>query len=234
MSSDNEVSDVTCSKCQCNQTKEVMSGQTKTVTSGRVSPSLIQIKAESDEEVKRRIEAFIKNKRNEIDERNIREFISPFTTEAESSCARVEAMYVHREGGKSHIVLKHVDNADGPQTQNIQGNDFTKSVSRVPVSIQRAEAVEERLANMEAHLAISKDDKDVFSRLKALEGRINFLEGLSPEYFRSNLNPLMDNKSGLPTDNASNKPHKRKMPENLSDINKRIRFLKEVLRQKAR
>lgn len=224
MSNEEETSNSTCSNCQCSSTE-------KQKMTGRVSPSLIQIKAKSEEEVKRRIEAFIKNKRNEIDERNIREFISPLSTEAENSCARVEAVYVHREGGKNHIALKRVDNTYGPQTQALPGME---AVTKLPVSVQRAEAVEERLANMEAHLSLNKDGKDIYCRLKALESRIGFLEGLSPEYFRNGWNPHNENKASISKEDTSSRPQSKQMPESLSDINKRIRFLKEVLRQKAR
>ena len=212
------------------------SSSSQSQTSGRVSPSLIQIKATSDEEVRRRIQAFMQNKRNEIDERNIREFISPTSTDRDGSCARVEAVYVHREGGCGHIRLKRVENLSGPQTQQSHDTDNRGAVSsRLPVSVQRAEAIEERLANMEEHMALNSDHLDVFSRIKNLEKRISFLEGLSPEYFTNGKAPNSDNKkqSSAKTE-AARKPYSFQQPESLTDINKRIKFLKEVLKQKVR
>jgi len=199
----------------------------------RVNPDLIQIKAQSDDEIKRRIEAFMQSKRNEIDERNIREFISPFSSDHDSSCARVEAIYVHREGGKSHITLKKVTNTTGPQTQTSTSCDATPSTSRLPLSGQRVEALEERLVNMEAHLATSGDSLDVYARIRALEKRIGFLEGLSPEYFNNGKAPNSERKQSVKMETL-HKPPNMQQPENLSDINKRIRLLKEVLRQKTR
>lgn len=46
--------------------------------------------------------------------------------------------------------------------------------------------VEERIANLEGHLKIvhgAPVPKDVYTRIKQLEDRVLYLEGLSPEYF---------------------------------------------------
>ncbi|XP_005090811.1 MAP3K12-binding inhibitory protein 1 isoform X2 [Aplysia californica] len=225
--------DVTSNSASCTCEHQCCKSKRNEV-SGRVSPSLIQIKAESEDEVKRRIEAFMKSKRNEVDERNIREFISPFSLDSENSCARVEAVYVHREGGKSHIALKKVENLQGPQTQCHADSEGTKRSHQLPVSVQRAEAVEERLANMETHLCLTSDHMDVFSRIKALESRISFLEGISPEYFNNVKPSQLAKKQGHIKEETQDKSHNASEPESLSDINKRIRFLKEVLRQKAK
>ncbi|XP_059143275.1 MAP3K12-binding inhibitory protein 1-like [Physella acuta] len=198
-----------------------------------VHPDLIQIKAASEDEVLRRIEAFIRNKRNEVNERNIREFISPILADSENSCARTEAIYIHREGEKSHISLKKVENAYGPQTRVAEdevyfGNRHTQMLA----DEQRAEAVEERLANMEAHLNMAKESNNIYARLKALETRISFLEGVSPEYFR---NGIPQSQPNIP---ATTKQEEilftnTKQVESLSDINNRIHQLKQSLKQKA-
>ncbi|GFN97044.1 MAP3k12-binding inhibitory protein 1 [Plakobranchus ocellatus] len=161
-----------------------------------VVSDLVQIKASSEDEVKRRIEAFISNKRNEVDEQNIREFINPFTTEPGVGCARCEAVYLHREDGKSHITLKQVENTYGPQTR-LPAEDF--SSMRLPVDRERAEAVEERLANMEFHLNMENDGRSIFERLKSLEKRISFLEGLSPEYFLTGIPPNEQSNAAKPS-----------------------------------
>lgn len=193
---------------------------------------LIQIKAETEEEVQRRIEAFIDNKRNEIDEQNIREYINPFAPEPESGCARTEAVYLHREGEKSHISLKRVDNADGPQTRQAPDDSGPYCKSRLPVDRERAEAVEERLVNMELHLNMKNDGQSIFERLKALEKRISFLEGLSPEYFTGGV-PASEPRQR--PDVSADKGGKFLLPpqvENLSDVTNKIMQLKQALKQK--
>ncbi|GFS07010.1 MAP3K12-binding inhibitory protein 1 [Elysia marginata] len=195
------------------------------------SSDLIQIKAENEEEVQRRIEAFISNKRNEIDEQNIREYINPFTTEPESGSARTEAIYLHREGEKSHISLKRVDNAYGPQTRLAADDGGPHCSARLPVDRERAEAVEERLVNMELHLNMQNDGRGIFERLKSLEKRISFLEGLSPEYFTNGI-PSSEPKQKL--DHPADKERKHHVPqvENLSDVTNKIMQLKQALKQK--
>ncbi|KAK3783411.1 hypothetical protein RRG08_033672 [Elysia crispata] len=197
------------------------------------SSDLTQIKAENEEEVQRRIEAFITNKRNEIDEQNIREFINPFTSEPGSGSARTEAVYLHREGEKSHISLKRVDNTDGPQTRLASDFNEAHCSSRLPVDRERAEAVEERLANMEYHLNMESDGCGIFERLKALEKRIIFLESLSPEYFTNGM-PLIEAKDVKKSDVGAEKERKHHVPqvENLSDVTNKIMQLRQALKQK--
>ncbi|RUS89649.1 hypothetical protein EGW08_002570 [Elysia chlorotica] len=197
------------------------------------SSDLTQIKAENEEEVQRRIEAFISNKRNEIDEQNIREFINPFTSEPGSGSARTEAVYLHREGEKSHISLKRVDNAYGPQTRLAPDDSGPHCSSRLPVDRERAEAVEERLANMEYHLNMESDGRGIFERLKDLEKRISFLEGLSPEYFTNGI-PSSEARNVKKSDVYTEKERKTHIQqvENLSDVTNKIMQLKQALKQK--
>ncbi|CAG5118904.1 unnamed protein product [Candidula unifasciata] len=204
----------------------------------QVQSSLIQIKAASEDEVSRRIQAFIRNKRNEVDERNIREFISPFSSEPGTSCARVEAVYVHREGQKSHITLKRVENASGPQTQIPADNDDGRSLLsyRVPVDVQRADAVEERLYNLETHLNIKSDAPEIYARIKALEERVSYLEGLSPEYFTDGI-PQKIKKLEPGAGNEGIIKNIKLLPsqdESLTDIDIKIRQLKQALREKQK
>lgn len=84
-------------------------------------------------------------------------FVSFFLPlESDTSCARTEAIYVHREGEKSHISLKKVDNSYGPQTTRpAEDEDYDhRSYRHLPIDVQRADAVEERLRNMEIHLSL--------------------------------------------------------------------------------
>ncbi|XP_013080742.2 MAP3K12-binding inhibitory protein 1-like [Biomphalaria glabrata] len=201
----------------------------------RFNPELIQIKAVNEEEVLRRIDAFIRNKRMEVNERNIREFISPVLAESDTSCARTEAIYVHREGEKSHISLKKVDNSYGPQTTRpAEDEDYDhRSYRHLPIDVQRADAVEERLRNMEIHLSLDSESTNIFSRIKALEQRISFLEGVSPEYFTRGV-PVINEKSPEQSlDERSSVVTNVKQSENLNDINRRISQLKQVLKSKA-
>lgn len=66
----------------------------------------------------------------------------------------MEAIYVRREGQKSHITIKSVENRIGPQTQVIER--YHSASLRLPVDLGRKEAVEERLANMESHLNLGE------------------------------------------------------------------------------
>ncbi|XP_046571148.1 MAP3K12-binding inhibitory protein 1-like isoform X2 [Haliotis rubra] len=151
-----------------------------------ISPYNVQIKA-SKEEVDRRINAFIEKKQTEVNQQNNREFCSVLTpdTEVESSCARTDAVFVPRAGCKSHIKISRVVNPYGPQTRLIPEGPR----QRFDLNMKSQSAgFEERMRNIEAHLKLPLTDgskSDVYTRLKALEDRILFLEGLSPEYFQN-------------------------------------------------
>ena len=82
----------------------------------------------------------------------IHNFCLFYVIEPGGGSARTEAVYLHREGEKSHISLKHVENASGPQTRLTPDDGGPHLSSRLPVDRERAEAVEERIANMEYHL----------------------------------------------------------------------------------
>ena len=75
-----------------------------------------------------------------------------------------------------------MENTIGPSFQN---SDENKSSSMKEYSLQDncPPGAEERLINVEKHLNINKSSANVFSRLKAVEDRILYLESISPEYF---------------------------------------------------
>ncbi|XP_067680639.1 MAP3K12-binding inhibitory protein 1-like [Haliotis asinina] len=191
-----------------------------------ISPYNVQIKA-SKEEVDRRINAFIEKKQSEVNQQNNREFCSVLTpdTEVESSCARTDAVFVPRAGCKSHIKISRVVNPYGPQTRLIPEGPR----QRFDLNLKsQSHGFEERMRNIEAHLKLPFTDGsklDVYTRLKALEDRILFLEGLSPEYFQNVPGPKRQKE--VP---AVVKDPLQEM--SLQDIDDRIQVLQSALKLK--
>ncbi|XP_061172850.1 MAP3K12-binding inhibitory protein 1-like [Saccostrea echinata] len=200
-----------------------------------IANSNIQIKA-SSQEIERRIAAFIEQKRQEVDELNIREFCSTVSpvSETDSSCARVDSVFDTRIGGKSHIKVTRVVNLQGPQTQVSQPNHLTV-VKKEPVEDPSFSAgIEERLQNIETHLKLDKREQrtDLFTRVKKMEERILYLESLSPEYFSSGIPLPMSSKRRRA---SARQPVNFQDVNNMtvSDIDDRIHMLRESLRRKA-
>lgn len=188
---------------------------------------LIQIKASNDE-IDRRIAAFIEQKRQEVDEYNRKEFCSVFTDEdPDDSCARVNAVFLSRPGGKSHIKVSKVVNLHGPQTQ---------ITSPLKIKEEKPDdvlpGVEERLRNIEEHLKIKTGPKinktNVYSRLKQLENRILYLEGISPEYFDHSVPPQKQRK----VDRFVKQETSIDQELSLDDIDAKMSILKEKLKRK--
>ncbi|XP_040580722.1 molybdopterin synthase catalytic subunit [Lepeophtheirus salmonis] len=139
----------------------------------------IQITA-SNNEIQRRIDSFAERKRLEVDRNNILEFCNRhYSDENEYSCARTDSVLVKRQGSTSHYRKSKVVNV---------GNDTTEPLGSVngllPSEPKVSRGTEERLQILEGHLLPGKPvDKDIFSRIKSLEDRVLYLEGISPEYF---------------------------------------------------
>ncbi|XP_078313757.1 MAP3K12-binding inhibitory protein 1-like isoform X2 [Crassostrea virginica] len=195
----------------------------------------VQIKA-SSQEIDRRITAFIEQKRQEVDELNIREFCSVATpaTDSDSSCARVDSVFDTRIGGKSHIKVTRVVNLQGPQTQVTQ-SDGTPVIKKEPVEDPEfSSGMEERLLNIETHLKLDKREQrvDLFSRVKKMEERILYLESLSPEYFSGGIPLPLSTKRKRTADNL---PMKLQDMHNMdvADIEDRMQALRESLRRRA-
>lgn len=189
---------------------------------------LVQIKA-SKSEIDRRISAFIEQKRQEVDEYNRKEFCSVFGNEdSDDSCARVNAVFLSRPGGKSHIKVCRVVNLQGPQTQVISPGKIKQEKTEEVLP-----GVEERLHNIEEHLKIktgSKLDKsDVFTRLKQLEERILYLEGISPEYFDHSIPPPKQRKVARFVKQETSTDQDL----SLTEIDARMAVLKEKLKRKS-
>eukprot|EP00118_Oscarella_pearsei_P010742 m.67785 g.67785 ORF g.67785 m.67785 type:complete len:261 (+) comp35471_c0_seq3:239-1021(+) len=143
---------------------------------------LVQITA-ARSEIDRRIAAFAAHKRQEIDNTNLR-FYFPnrpdVTDTGEPTCARTQAIFKKR-------ILIRTQSADFED-----GNEEFKGTGSACVQEGNEEGgVEERLGNMEVHMGLSQGKPargDVYNRLKRLEERILYLEGMSPEYFQHSEN----------------------------------------------
>ncbi|KAK7469622.1 hypothetical protein BaRGS_00036351 [Batillaria attramentaria] len=190
----------------------------------------------SQETVERRIAAFINHKQSEVNEMNVREFCYGLP-DSENSCARVDAVFVGRAGSSSHLKVTRVFNTHGPQTRLAAAPHIdTQLQSNRRPTVSLEESVEERLRNVEEHLSVGKDSKmDMFSRLKVLEERVLFLEGVSPEYFKTGPPPPKRKKlEHLSAPAQPNPAQVKKEYQNLSDINQRIQELQTALQQKAK
>ncbi|XP_070181303.1 MAP3K12-binding inhibitory protein 1-like isoform X2 [Littorina saxatilis] len=202
-----------------------------------IDQSLIQIHA-SKAEVERRIAAFIASKRSDVNDLNKRQFCFGLpNSDEENSCARVDSVFVSHVGSSSRLRVTRVFNTHGPQTQY----HYTGHIARMTHSANGEQAntveqsLEERLSNAEHHLKVGKDSKaDMFSRLKALEERILFLEGLSPEYFQDGVpqpKRMRFAKVETPSEDVS-KPKVKNEYGSLSEINERISVLQAKLKEK--
>ncbi|XP_042896334.1 MAP3K12-binding inhibitory protein 1 [Parasteatoda tepidariorum] len=196
---------------------------------------LIQIQVD-DDEIEKRISTFIERKRKEANELNVQEFCGHQLISEDDpaynvieSCARVDAVVIPRLGSKSRIKISRVENRYGPQTKS--AHKKIKVEPGLPTAQNSiTDSLEERLRNMESHLKMEDcSGKTAFQRIKALEDKILYLEGMSPEYF---------NLSG-----ASYTSPKKKMDQEIEklysnwsvdDIQKRIQALKETLKSKSK
>lgn len=205
-----------------------------------VSPELIQVKA-SEAELMRRMESFIDYKRNQVNLSNVRDFCS--NSSSESGCARVDAVVVRQQDSKGHLRVRRVLNKTGPQTEGIEqwpplpaGPSAVPTVKHMKRKTSEQEpslrsaglcppAVEERLRNAEVHLGLMDNrpvPKDVYARLKELEDRILFLEGVSPEYSQVLVNvPKLEP--------VEMKPIFKKKVYSVDDLDKKMRDLEKSI-----
>lgn len=202
-----------------------------------LDPSFIQITADS-KEIDRRIKAFIERKQTEKDDTNRREFGAMVPPQIESTCARTDAVFTSKTGGKSHVKVSKVVNKYGPQTRpalismptirpGIKRERMSTESSGAASQVTSATGVEERLHNMESFLKMKQGttSSSVFQRLKHLEDRILHLESVSPEY--SHISSSM---STSQTGEAIGKITKHDSA--VQDIDNRIKELQHSLRVK--
>ena len=205
-----------------------------------VDSTLVQITA-SRSEMDRRIEAFIQRKRAELNNSNVLEFCNRHISEdPEFSCARVDSVLVGRRDGKSHFRQSQVVNHDGPQTKSkltppkrvkteksssAANNDDDDS--EVPVGIR------ERLVELEKKVPIIAPKgpvpKDVYARIKELEDRVRYLEGVSPEYFTNFVKKESVTDNGMASGSIGASERSEDIAKSLSGINSRIQQLQASL-----
>lgn len=204
---------------------------------------IVQIVA-SKAEIDRRINAFIKKKRLEVDAFNVREFCAIPECEEAISCARVDASYVPRQSKKSLLkvssVLNAIESEESPRFRPATAQAKTYAASHPSTSIPYRflpSDLKERLSNMESHLSMfSTGRDDVHKQIKSLEERLLYLETLSPEYFVLTSKPF-EKSSTSQINNAQLKPIAQS-PEDVKArsrsafIDLRIAELKEKLLSK--
>ncbi|XP_077521853.1 MAP3K12-binding inhibitory protein 1-like isoform X1 [Amblyomma americanum] len=214
--------------------KDTLPSRTEQVTP-KIDPKIVQIRVDR-KVINDRIEAFMTRKRKEVDEWNIQEFCcskgSEIDGDAEQSCARVDAVFVPRSGGNSHVKVSRVVNQWGPMTKLMRPtSSHLQSPVKQESSASLPEGIEERLRNMESHLKLKSGcavPHDVYTRIKQLEDRILYLEGISPDYFSTNAHS-----ASAPHDSPSADATKQYDDWSMSQIENRISLLQSRLREKA-
>ena len=197
----------------------------------------------------RRIEAFIQRKRAELNNANVLEFCNRHISEdPEFSCARVDSVLVgRRDDGKSHFRQSQVVNHDGPQTRSRptppkrvkteEGSsaDAAKDDddSEIPVGIrERLVELEKKVPSIAPRGPVPKD---VYARIKALEDRVMYLEGVSPEYFCNFVKKESVTDNGLASAGSTGAVERSEdIAKSLSGINSRIQKLQASLMVKKR
>lgn len=206
------------------------SGQAKKDV-GPINPENVQITA-SKSEVERRINSFIERKRSEMDRMNVQEFCNRLTeSENEYSCARTDSIVYRRKDSLSHLRKSQVVNTVGPGAaenveKKIKVEDSEEDRSEIPVGL------DERLNCLEDHLKLGPNKpvpKDIYARIKALEERVLFLEGISPEYFAETNKDVVVKKEDS---QRSVEERNDYLNTSLSSINLRIQELQSSLKIK--
>ena len=215
-----------------------------------IDPNYVQITA-SNAEIERRINAFIDRKREEINSNNILEFCSRQGTNDSStdfSCARTDSTGITRKkNSASHLRKSSVDNSN-PGT-NAKAHETVKSEYSGTIPF----GMEERVDNLEQHLNLKPIQRELYLRLKDIEDRVLYLEGISPEYFdtmsktiykttkngntiksgqenRSNARPSLDHATHSKQSQVENTAYKEALNSSLCMINKRIQELQTKLK----
>ena len=216
-----------------------------------IDPNYVQITA-SNAEIERRINAFIDRKREEINSNNILEFCSRHGTNdnsAEFSCARTDSTGITRKkNSASHLRKSSVDNSNPGTCAN--GQEIVKSEYSGTIPF----GMEERVDNLEQHLSLKPIQRELYLRLKDIEDRVLYLEGISPEYFdsvsktidetakngntinsgqenRNNIRPSFGQAAQSKQSQVENTAYKEALTSSLCMINKRIQELQSKLKE---
>ena len=210
-----------------------------------IDSALVQITA-SRSEMDRRIEAFIERKRAELNNSNVLEFCNRHISEdPEFSCARVDSVLVGRRDGKSHFRQSQVVNHDGPQTKSKLTPPKRVKTEERPSAATAAEedsevpvGIRERLLELEKKVPVIAPKgpvpKDVYARIKALEDRVRYLEGISPEYFCNFVKMESESDNGSASGSSGAGDRGEDLAKSLSGINTRIQQLQASLMVKKR
>ncbi|KAK9889783.1 hypothetical protein WA026_007160 [Henosepilachna vigintioctopunctata] len=136
-------------------------------------PAHFQLIHATKAELHRRIEAFQKMKRNEVNVKNIAEFCT-VDRSSEFICARIDSTMKSRTDSKGHVQVDRVLDTEYRRDQ-FSSKNFTKYIP--------PNGVGERLQNIETPLSFDKPVPiDIYRRIKLFEGRMLHLESISPEY----------------------------------------------------
>lgn len=147
----------------------------------------------SNDEFNRRINAFIKRKRAQVDAFNRREFCI-LRDDAENSCARTDAVFVPRQSKNSLVRIERVYNTVSTKEKSPLKMAKLKNwppihpSNNLPFS-HAPHDIQERLHNLQTVLVPNTrvtEYSDVYVQLRELETRLLYLETLSPEYFEMN------------------------------------------------
>ncbi|CAL4110828.1 unnamed protein product [Meganyctiphanes norvegica] len=148
-----------------------------------VDPNLVQIVA-TKSELDRRITAFQKRKREELDVLNVQEFCTSSTSTSRNSCARTCAVVLRNKDSKSHLKLTRVVNEWGPQTCGVDpgsislvNKENTKLTSESSIN-QEDLTSKSKSVNEDIIVKEEKEDKsDTCCTLSVgIEERVNNLE----------------------------------------------------------
>ena len=216
-----------------------------------IDPNYVQITA-SNAEIERRINAFIDRKREEINSNNILEFCNQHGTNdnsAEFSCARTDSTGITRKkNSASHLRKSSVDNSNSVTYAIAQEIAKSEYSGTIPFGM------EERVDNLEQHLSLKPIQRELYLRLKDIEDRVLYLEGISPEYFRSvsktidetakngntinsgqvnrnNIRPSFGQAAQSKQSQVENTAYKEALTSSLCMINKRIQELQSKLKE---
>ncbi|KAH8358672.1 hypothetical protein KR093_001673 [Drosophila rubida] len=150
---------------------------------------LVQIRV-NDSDLNRRVDCFLKRKRDEINLYNINDFKKQSSNDdadltEEISCARTQSFLVKQQQSKGHLKVRRANNNSGPQMRpnySLQLNKLMASQQRDNNQTENISLPSVRLKNIETYMGISSDDNNILNRIKELENRILLLESSSPEY----------------------------------------------------
>ncbi|XP_065920799.1 MAP3K12-binding inhibitory protein 1-like [Dysidea avara] len=175
-----------------------MSSEASTQTSVLDTSDSVQICA-TRSEVQKRITAFMKYKRQQIDISNQHEFCS-HPPNATSTCARTDSVKITRLGSStSHISVHVVHNKTGPLSASGCVTELRAALtgpSALPHHKEQQRSqdntfwpLEERLSSIEEYLQVHNKRgpavSDVHSRIQQLEKQLIELESFSPEYVQT-------------------------------------------------